>query len=41
MISIFANDTLGPTIIEIGIIENKTKKYLLIKSSTHIYLAIY
>ena len=31
MISIFANDTLGPTIIEIGIIENKTKKYLLIK----------
>jgi len=31
MISIFANDTLGPTTMEIGIIENKTKKYLLIK----------
>ena len=26
MISIFANDTLGPTIIEIGIMENKTKR---------------
>ena len=31
MISIFANDTLGPTIMEIGIMENKRKKYLLIK----------
>jgi len=31
MINIFANDTLGPTTMEIGIIENKTKKYLLIK----------
>ena len=27
MISIFANDTLGPTIIEIGIMENKTKAF--------------
>jgi hypothetical protein len=31
MISIFANDILGPNTKEIGIIENKTKKYLLIK----------